>query len=157
VKSINLDAKLLNIELEQKLANKLNYYKQTRENDFENGGILMGELYPRSNRIKITHVLVCEHTKNSKYRLELNIECLQKQMNQIWQESKGTITYLGDWHTHPESSPKPSYTDYKTFVKNYYASTFEQNVLLYMILGSNKHIWFKSFNGLWFYKIKIRK
>lgn len=157
MKSIKFNSKFLNIELDQNLVNKLLSYQQIKDNDFENGGILMGELYPKSNRIKITHILVCEHSKNSKYALELNIKCLQKQMEKIWDESNGTITYLGDWHTHPESNPKPSYIDYKTFVKNYFVSTFEQNVLLYMILGNNKSIWFKSFNGLWFYKINMRK
>lgn len=157
LKSITFNSKSLNIEIDQKLLNELLSYQQINENDFENGGILMGELYPRSNRIILTHVLVCEHIENSKYGLELNIKCLQKQMDEIWDESNGTITYLGDWHTHPESNPKPSYTDYKTFVKNYYTSKFEQNVLLYVILGSKKSIWFKSFNGLLFYKINIRK
>ena len=157
MKSIKFNSKFLNIELAQNLVNKLLSYQQINENDFENGGILMGELYPKSNRIKITHILVCEHSKNSKYGLELNIKCLQKQMDKIWDESNGTITYLGDWHTHPESNPKPSYIDYKTFVKNYFVSTFEQNVLLYMILGNRGNIWFKSFNGLWFKNTNIRK
>lgn len=157
MKSIKFNSKFLNIELDHNLVNELLSYQQTHDNDFENGGILMGELYPKSNRIKITHILVCEHSKNSKYELELNIKCLQKQMDKIWDKSNGTITYLGDWHTHPESNPKPSYIDYKTFVKNYFVSTFEQNVLLYMILGNRGNIWFKSFNGLWFYKINMRK
>lgn len=141
--------------MDNKLVNQLLSYRQIKDEDFETGGVFMGELYPKSNRIKITHILVCQNTDSSRYEVELNIECLQKQMDKIWEESKCTITYLGDWHTHPEFTPKPSFTDYKTFVKNYYTSKFEQNLLLYMIVGTNKNIWCKSFNGLRFQELKF--
>lgn len=148
-------SKSLIINIDGKLVNELLSYRQKKDSDSETGGVLMGELYPNSNRIQITHILVCKHTTNSRYGLELNVECLQKQMNEIWEKSKGTITYLGDWHTHPEFNPKPSYVDYRTFVKNYYKSKFEQNLLLYIILGQEKEIWFKSFNGFQFRKINF--
>lgn len=152
---IKFNPKFLLVNLDKNLLTELLSYRQTRDSDKETGGVLMGELYPNSNKIKLTHILVCEHTTNSRYGLELNIECLQKQMDEIWKDSNGTITYLGDWHTHPEYNPKPSYTDYITFAKNYYTSKFEQNLLLYIILGEEKRIWFKSFNGLKFQKLKF--
>ena len=155
MKTIKFTSKSLIINIDGKLVNELLSYRQKKDSDSETGGVLMGELYPNSNRIQITHILVCKHTTNSRYGLELNVECLQKQMNEIWEKSKGTITYLGDWHTHPEFNPKPSYVDYKTFVKNYYKSKFEQNLLLYIILGQEKEIWFKSFNGFQFRKINF--
>ena len=150
MKTIKFTSKSLIINIDGKLVNELLSYRQKKDSDSETGGVLMGELYPNSNRIQITHILVCKHTTNSRYGLELNVECLQKQMNEIWEKSKGTITYLGDWHTHPEFNPKPSYVDYTTFVKNYYKSKFEQNLLLYIILGQEEEIWFKSFNGFQF-------
>ncbi|MBP7226819.1 MAG: Mov34/MPN/PAD-1 family protein [Aliarcobacter sp.] len=155
MKTIKFTSKSLIINIDGKLVNELLSYRQKKDSDSETGGVLMGELYPNSNRIQITHILVCKHTTNSRYGLELNVACLQKQMNEIWEKSKGTITYLGDWHTHPEFNPKPSYVDYKTFVKNYYKSKFEQNLLLYIILGQEKEIWFKSFNGFQFRKINF--
>lgn len=155
MKTIKFTSKSLIINIDSKLVNELLSYRQKKDSDSETGGVLMGELYPNSNRIQITHILVCKHTSNSRYGLELNVECLQKQMNEIWEKSKGTITYLGDWHTHPEFNPKPSYVDYTTFVKNYYKSKFEQNLLLYIILGQEEEIWFKSFNGFQFRKINF--
>lgn len=155
LKTIKFTSKSLIINIDSKLVNELLSYRQKKDSDSETGGVLMGELYPNSNRIQITHILVCKHTSNSRYGLELNVECLQKQMNEIWEKSKGTITYLGDWHTHPEFNPKPSYVDYTTFVKNYYKSKFEQNLLLYIILGQEEEIWFKSFNGFQFRKINF--
>lgn len=29
-----------------------------------------------------------------------------------WTQSDNTITYMGEWHTHPQSIPQPSPTDY---------------------------------------------
>ena len=150
MKKIKFIPKSLLVNADKKLLVELLSHRQRSENDCETGGVLMGELYPKSNKIKVTHILVCEHTNNSRYGLELNVECLQKQMNEIWEKSNGTITYLGDWHTHPEYIPKPSYIDYKTFLKNYYASKFEQNFLLYIILGREQTMWFKCFNGFKF-------
>ncbi|MDD2639491.1 MAG: Mov34/MPN/PAD-1 family protein [Arcobacteraceae bacterium] len=153
MKKIKFNPKSFIVSFDKQLLDELLSHRQRKENDYETGGVLMGELYPKSNKIKVTHILVCEHTTNSRYGLELNIECLQKQMNKIWENSNGTITYLGDWHTHPEYNPKPSYIDYKTFFKNYYASKFEQNLLLYIILGREQTMWLRCFNGFKFKNI----
>ena len=34
-----------------------------------------------------------------------------KLINSAWRKSKGTVNYLGEWHTHNESKPVPSKTD----------------------------------------------
>ena len=96
MKTIKFTSKSLIINIDGKLVNELLSYRQKKDSDSETGGVLMGELYPNSNRIQITHILVCKHTTNSRYGLELNVACLQKQMNKIWEDSNGTITYLGD-------------------------------------------------------------
>lgn len=156
MKKLKFYPTLLKVIIDQVLSEKLLSYKQTNENSPETGGVLMGELYLKSNKIKITHILVGELTSSSKYGLELNVKYLQKKIDEIWQKSDGTITYLGDWHTHPEIKPKPSFIDYKTFIKNYYSSQFNQNILLYMILGNGDSLWFKSFNGFRFREINIK-
>jgi len=156
MKKLKLNPKSLEVVIDQLLRKKLLSYKQTNEDSLETGGVLMGEIYPKSNKIKITHILVGEHTSSSKYGVELNVKYLQKKIDEIWQRSYGTITYLGDWHTHPEIKPKPSFIDYKTFLKNYYSSQFNQNILLYMILGNGDSLWFKSFNGFSFKEINIK-
>lgn len=34
-----------------------------------------------------------------------------------WNESDKSITYIGEWHTHPQLIPQPSRTDYKNWLK----------------------------------------
>jgi integrative and conjugative element protein (TIGR02256 family) len=35
----------------------------------------------------------------------------QELIDRAWRESDGTCTYLGEWHTHPEPDPAPSWVD----------------------------------------------
>ena len=153
MKTIKFDTSSLNIIINSNIVKILNSYKQTLKTDNENGGVLMGELYPLSNKIIITHVLACDNTSSRRNNVNLNTKCLQNKIIDIWEKSGGKTTYLGDWHTHPENKPSPSLIDYKTFFMNYYTSKFDQNILLYLILGKTNNIWFKSFNGLKFLKL----
>lgn len=36
---------------------------------------------------------------------------------QHWRENRRTLTFVGEWHTHPEPAPKPSYVDLNTWKK----------------------------------------
>ena len=155
MKSIKFNTSYLKIIINNNVSKILNSYKQIRKNINENGGVLMGELYPSSNKIIITHALVCNNQSSLRHSVNLNTKCLQKKILKIWKESNGRITYLGDWHTHPENKPSPSLTDYKTFVKNYYTSKFDQNILLYVILGKKNTKWVKLFNGILFCSINL--
>jgi len=149
---IKFNQSKLIIEMDPTVFKIFHAYKQKKVCDAEKGGVLMGKLYPSSNKIIITHALICKNQKSSRYGITLNTKYLQKKILKIWEESEGTITYLGDWHTHPENNPKPSILDFKTFVLNYFTSKFDQNLLLYIIVGNNKKNWCKSFNGLIFSK-----
>jgi integrative and conjugative element protein (TIGR02256 family) len=35
----------------------------------------------------------------------------QEQIDLAWKTSAGTSAYLGEWHTHPEDIPSPSFID----------------------------------------------
>ena len=41
----------------------------------------------------------------------------QAVLEQLYWESGGRTTYLGDWHTHPVSSPHPSLIDKRTMIR----------------------------------------
>ena len=41
----------------------------------------------------------------------------QQTATKKWNESNGAITYLGEWHTHPERYPNPSKTDRKEWAR----------------------------------------
>jgi len=147
MKSIKFDTSNLTVIINANVSDILNSYKQINKNDNENGGVLMGELYPSLNKIIITHALICDNQNSHRNGINLNTKCLQNKILKIWEKSNGKITYLGDWHTHPCKNPKPSIIDKITFFKNYHQSRFDQNVLIYIILGTKEKNYIAIHNG----------
>lgn len=54
------------------------------------------------------------------------------------------LHYVGDWHTHPQASPRPSITDIDSMTKMVAASRHELPGFLMMIVGTQS-----SCEGLW--------
>ena len=49
---------------------------------------------------------------------------------------KSSLHYIGDWHTHPELIPTPSYTDVKNFQEMFQKSNHELVNFLMIIVGT---------------------
>lgn len=131
---MKFDLKNLQVKYSKNVSTELANYHH-RENSFERGGILMGELYPNKNLVLITNIIEAPSQICKYYEYEMDVKFIQEQISKIWMESNGTKTYLGDWHTHPEKYPCPSIRDYITFSKNYFQSSIEQNFLIYIVFG----------------------
>lgn len=157
MKKIKLNETKLSVLIDSNIYSELLSKRQTKKNDKERGGVLLGKLYPSLNEIVVTHVIESESSNSYKYGISLDVGFLKNEIDRIWKESKGQITYLGDWHTHPEAIPKPSIQDYKTFVINYYKSKRSQNLLFYLIIGNKNIFWNKHFNGYKFQTYKLNK
>lgn len=66
----------------------------------------------------------------------------QQAIDLAWQQSSGTVTYLGEWHTHPEMIPTPSSTDLRNWFNRLERDTYSCNILYFMILGRRSwRIW----------------
>lgn len=91
-------------------------YAQTKPNATEAGGILLG--HRAGDHIHITSAT--GPLQNDK-RARLSFDRLDAGHQQIardaWASSGGTIDYVGDWHTHPQSIPAPSPKDYVEWKK----------------------------------------
>lgn len=124
----------LDIKINQNILDILLKYSQTLETS-ERGGVIMGELYPNKNLVVVTNIIESPSKISRNNQYEMDVEYTQKEITNVWKKNNGRVTYLGDWHTHPEINPKPSLRDYYTFSKNYFNSTIDQNFLIYIILG----------------------
>jgi integrative and conjugative element protein (TIGR02256 family) len=60
----------------------------------------------------------------------------QQAIDQAWQESEGTIHYLGEWHTHPEKTPTPSPTDQADWNQHLQRDRFSGDTLFFIIVGT---------------------
>lgn len=99
-------------------------YAQDSMDKFEAGGILLGKR--RLNHFEVLHTT--EPTKfdtRSRYHWTRSDKIHAEIAKKYWFESKGQISYLGEWHTHPETVPKPSTIDlneWELLLNNHYYS-----------------------------------
>lgn len=118
-------------------------YVQDDEHKSESGGILIGRHIIETDDIVIDTVTqpTC-FDKQTRFSFFRNKKIHQEILDFHWQNSEHTYTYLGEWHTHPESIPTPSMIDvknWKMITKSFSLST-EQ--LFFIIIGINElRVW----------------
>lgn len=83
---------------------------QSTDNDHESGGILVGSVHGQHMLIERATVPTA-WDKRFRYLFERMPYGHDAIALSLWTASKGTIRYLGEWHTHPEDHPTPSCLD----------------------------------------------
>ncbi|EPB0848151.1 Mov34/MPN/PAD-1 family protein [Yersinia enterocolitica] len=119
----------------------LQSYRQMYYGSTEAGGVLIGER--RGQHIVVTDISVPGPGDiRSRNRFERKGDHHQQKVYELFKQSDGFLVYLGEWHTHPEDFPQPSYTDIKSWLTGLIAT--EPMVLL--IVG-RKGEWLGLKNG----------
>lgn len=78
----------------------------------ESGGILLGSYDPNISEYRITDfTLPTSDDTRSAFSFIRNKNSANTEIEKAWQESDGTVNYLGEWHTHDEIMPHPSSID----------------------------------------------
>ena len=101
------DSKLL---IEESLLERLSTFRQVEGSAREAGGILIG--YRRGPH---THITEC--TVPSQWDIRHRFGFFrhgthhQRVALRRWSETDRMLDYVGEWHTHPENDPTPSWTD----------------------------------------------
>lgn len=86
--------------------------KQWRQDKWkpEAGGILIGFCRPPH-----LHIIACttpmKHDKRSRFGFSRIDPGHMTTAHRYWKHTNGQAYYLGDWHTHPEENPTPSFID----------------------------------------------
>jgi len=108
---------------------------------FETGGVFMGYC-AKDGDIVITDLIGAgESAIHKKTRFTPDQDYQLEEIKRIYNETKGDITYLGDWHTHPESNPGLSYLDKRTLTKIACAPESKNRNPIMMILGQYPEKW----------------
>ena len=101
----------------------------------ETGGILLGA--GTGDCIKVRHVVgPGPKATHERYRFLPDAEWQAAQVTNLWNEDR-TITYLGDWHTHPEGTTRFSDLDEQTArdIASYDAARQPNPVMVVLALG----------------------
>ncbi|MBK0114033.1 Mov34/MPN/PAD-1 family protein [Delftia sp. S67] len=98
---VNFDNKVLGVFRE---------HIQRLDIDAEAGGLLLGEVRgTHLNLIRATFPTVDD--LRSRYSFERLPQGHAEVAQKMWSDSRGTVRYLGEWHTHPQDFPTPSGID----------------------------------------------
>ncbi|MGP1716453.1 MAG: Mov34/MPN/PAD-1 family protein [Methylophilus sp.] len=106
---------------------------QFSDTQSEAGGILLGSLHA-SNLLISTATKPSNRDKRSRFLFDRLPDVHRLVALSLWIKSKGTLRYLGEWHTHPEDYPTPSNLD-KVEWKRISASRKDKRPLLAVIVG----------------------
>lgn len=112
-------------------------FRQLKNSSPESGGIILGRLL-----IDNTDIIIDEISSpgpkdfRSRFSFLRRRDSAQKRVDSAWNQSNGTLVYLGEWHTHPEDIPTPSHSiDLKEWRRISKEASFEQDFLLFLIVG----------------------
>lgn len=111
-----LRRKKLQMELEIVIGDELleSIHKVSRQHlPKEFGGLLIGNYSLDSKVAYINSTLLPKKYKSSKFYFERGIKGIEEKLKRLFYESEPSQIYLGEWHTHPYSSPNFSTTDFK--------------------------------------------
>jgi integrative and conjugative element protein (TIGR02256 family) len=113
-------------------------YRQDQSDKTEAGGVLLGRYLRDARDVVIDEVSVPQSgDRRSRFRYFRDRSRHQSIINQAWEQSGGTCTYLGEWHTHPESSPTPSTIDQLNWRRKLLVDTFDE-ALFFLIVGTEE-------------------
>ncbi|CAM3893675.1 MULTISPECIES: Mov34/MPN/PAD-1 family protein [Paenibacillus] len=132
------------VKLDDIVLKRLFSYSQDHYKTPESGGILVGRILKCDSNIVVDNA--SEPMKSdfqARCRFIRGSVGHQDFFNQHWEKSEGRCFYLGEWHTHPEESPKPSNTDISGWRKLLNESVQGQKQLIFIIVGTKELVvWF---------------
>lgn len=106
------------IKVCQNIINTLSNYVQKGSCSIESGGILIGKENKSNKNIIINHITTPMIKDKSKYdRFIRRDKGHVEVFNSLYVSSSGTVRYIGEWHTHPETIPNFSEIDLNNWKK----------------------------------------
>lgn len=111
-------------------------HRQLSSRAAEAGGILLGRLLLGSDDVVVDQAAepVAED-RRARFHFIRALLPAQTRVVELWRQSRGTTIYLGEWHTHPEDLPTPSWLDEREWRRIATMARYEQSHLFFVIVG----------------------
>lgn len=136
---------LIDVEVEftPETVEKLSQFKQLGGCTEAGGFLFTTDLY--SDPILVEDISIpSPKDKRTKTRFIPHEQTAQETIDKMFQRG---FHYIGDWHTHPQKKPKPSWTDKRTIKDIYKKSKHGLRYMLMLVL-SNSDSFEESYLGL---------
>lgn len=115
---ISLDTGKYKIKICHEVLTIMKEYIQKGLFSFEAGGILIGKENKSNNNLIINYVTMPMPKDIQRYKRFFRIDKGHIEVfNDLFNESSGTLRYIGEWHTHPEAIPNFSNIDFDNWGK----------------------------------------
>ncbi len=120
--------------------------RQLDKNSHEAFGVLIGSQSECASEFWL-EICTIPQSQDSATRSSFNLRASQHQhvVDLHFKKSKGTLGYIGTWHTHPENTPIPSHVDIADW-----RICIERNpdrTLLFVIIGQMDMCIFREYKG----------
>jgi len=127
---------------------KLSKYLQESNTSKEAGGILIGKQAEGQEEYYLCDVSEpSSMDKRSRFSFIRNKVSAQQIIDKKWHESNGIENYLGEWHSHPENSPTPSYLDRKLIRQIVRDGTNAFKKVFLIIVGKDRSLYIGVVNS----------
>lgn len=130
-------------EISKAVLDHMALFIQHLPGNHEAGGVMLGRFIVDSNDIVVDKITEPMRGDNrSRFRFFRSGQSHQAIIAVEWETSGGTCNYLGEWHTHPESNPEPSFVDKAEWKKRLIFDQFDSNCLYFVIVGTERiNVW----------------
>lgn len=123
-----------NVSISEDVIDILHSYCQDSDEKLEAGGILIG--FITGYHIFITKISTPNiYDKRSRYGFVRDKGTAQAIVDYEFINNRGSMIYLGEWHTHPEDLPTPSFQDKKMIKQHFIKSKLNEPFILLLIQG----------------------
>lgn len=100
------------VKLSAACVRDLHEFRQTAPRAAEAGGVLLGRWIGGTRDVVVDEITrPMQDDRRARSSFYRHWKAHQKRVDEAFAESDGTCGYVGEWHTHPESVPTPSWTD----------------------------------------------
>jgi integrative and conjugative element protein (TIGR02256 family) len=96
-----------------------------------------GQLFAKISQKEITIIKTYLPNRRDKRTYYSFLPNRKKQMEEIYLSFSHGLHYVGDWHTHPEEFPTPSYIDLESMKECFSKSKHELNNFMLIIVGNS--------------------
>lgn len=126
----------LNLEIRDELLAQLQEHG-VKHYPQEYGGLLVGRYSDDFKSVMIEETVLPKEFKSSRFKFERGARGLKKALHGFFHKTP-SLSYVGEWHTHPDGSPVPSITDLDALRKIVqHDEVYIENPVL-LIIGVNK-------------------
>ena len=121
----------------------------------EAGGILVGKIIDGEiNVLKLSIPTSLDKASRTNFiRSKIGAQII---LDHEFHNSSGQLTYLGEWHTHPEKHPTPSSMDLHMLKDQFKQNTFHTDFILLLIKGT-AGMYIRLMDASGFFECNVRK